>query len=685
VIASAPGGEAAGLFELPFSELELENFVLRLGRAPRGRRRMESSEMSEARRFGGRLFEALFQQRVRDLYHGALARADGKGKGLRISLHLTEVPELLHLPWEYLYDDPNFLAISTWTPVVRYLDLPRQRGPLELQPPLRVLAMVSSPTDAVALDVAHERANLEGALGNLIAANAIELRWLERATLRALLRELRTGEFHIFHYIGHGLYDSQAEDGLLLLEGEDERGRAVSGRELGTILHDCTSLRLAVLNACEGARSARSDPFAGVAASLVQCEIPAVIAMQFEITDNAAVVFSEGFYEAIAAGFPVDASLAEARKAIYADHNDTEWGTPVLFMRVPDGRVFEIPDPPRLPASDQMATGPVSTTAITLEETSVESPAPAALPPALPIEPPAPSVGETPATPTKLPTPPDRVGPRARARSEADPRAQFRLVAGLIASASGGLLLLALSLPWHKGSEGKQETGWEIATHNWLLAILAVAVLLLVWARRTGRLTNSAAPTAALAVAGLLADDFLVLRGGGGVGPGRELAVYASLGIFLGCWLALVAEADTTSKSRRGELISAMGVLLVFGTLFLGYAPPNESEPGLASGWDHFRNQHVVFGTLFGLVLLTVLARLALPFLGPSRTAGALLALVGLVVAHRVAIPYNLSTGHKQDRDYAAPGYWAAIGGALVIVIGGLIASFADERRMGEP
>ncbi len=198
VIASAPSGEAVGRFELPFSELEIENFVLRLGRAPRGRRRMESSEMSEARRFGGLLFEALFQQRVRDLYHGALARAEGRGRGLRITLHLTEVPELLHLPWEYLYDEPRFLAISAWTPVVRYLDLPRQRGPLELRTPLRILAMVSSPADNVALDVAQERANLEGALGNLIAAGALELCWLERATLRALLREpAREGVSHL--------------------------------------------------------------------------------------------------------------------------------------------------------------------------------------------------------------------------------------------------------------------------------------------------------------------------------------------------------------------------------------------------------------------------------------------------------------------------------------------------------
>ena len=108
------------------------------------------------------------------------------------------------------------------------------------------------------------------------------------------------------------------------------------------MLADETSLRLAVLNSCEGARTSSDDPFAGTAASLVHREIPAVVAMQFEITDRAAIVFGGEFYAALADGYPVDSALAEARKAIFADQNDVEWGTPVLFMRVADGRIFDV-------------------------------------------------------------------------------------------------------------------------------------------------------------------------------------------------------------------------------------------------------------------------------------------------------------------------------------------------------
>src|SRR3954463_10066004 len=48
-------------------------------------------------------------------------------------------------------------------------------------------------------------------------------------------------------------------------------------------LRDLRSLRLAVLNSCEGARNSRTDPFAGTATTLVrQGSVPAVVAMQFE-------------------------------------------------------------------------------------------------------------------------------------------------------------------------------------------------------------------------------------------------------------------------------------------------------------------------------------------------------------------------------------------------------------------
>ena len=76
--------------------------------------------------------------------------------------------------------------------------------------------------------------------------------------------------------------------------------RLVRATDLGTILHSHDSLRLAFLNACEGAQSGTEDAFAGVAQRLVQQEIPAVIAMQAPISDAAAIVLAQEFYAALA-------------------------------------------------------------------------------------------------------------------------------------------------------------------------------------------------------------------------------------------------------------------------------------------------------------------------------------------------------------------------------------------------
>src|SRR3990172_1190293 len=97
-----------------------------------------------------------------------------------------------------------------------------------------------------------------------------------------------------------------------------------------------------MLNACEGARTSPTDPFAGVAATLIQQGIPAVVAMQFEITDDAAIQLAQEFYGSLADGYPAEAALSEARKAIFASGNKMEWGTPVLYLRSPDGRLFSL-------------------------------------------------------------------------------------------------------------------------------------------------------------------------------------------------------------------------------------------------------------------------------------------------------------------------------------------------------
>src|SRR5207302_231387 len=94
--------------------------------------------------------------------------------------------------------------------------------------------------------------------------------------------------------------------------------------------------------------------FSSTAAVLVRKGTPGVVAMQYEITDLAAIELARSFYDSVAGGLPVDTAMSEARKAVRLSLPGTlEWGTPVLFMRAPDGVLFDVDEstatPPAAP------------------------------------------------------------------------------------------------------------------------------------------------------------------------------------------------------------------------------------------------------------------------------------------------------------------------------------------------
>lgn len=341
---SIHAGEASGEFVLPFTQVELSNFYSRIGQAHRVTRRADSPDVEAAKRFGGQLFRTVFTGELLSQLRSSIDRAHERGHGLRLRLRLKNVPDLGELPWEFLYDteQDHFIATSTMTPMVRYLDLPQSVSTLRVRAPLRVLVVLAGPRNLPSLDAEGEWERLKKALGPLEASGAIVLERLPDGTLPTLRRRARQEPFHILHFVGHGGFDEIAGDGVLHFENITGLSDPIPGQMLGNILRDHETLRLAVLNACEGARQSNQNPFSGVAQSLCQQRMPAVIAMQFEISDDAAKTFAEEFYGAIADGLPVDAAVSEARKALYSGRYGQEWATPVLYMRSPSGALFDI-------------------------------------------------------------------------------------------------------------------------------------------------------------------------------------------------------------------------------------------------------------------------------------------------------------------------------------------------------
>ena len=345
-VTDSPLGETPSVrFQLPFDATTLENLLLKLDPGRSGTRRVGGTGQQQAAMdFGGPLYQAMF---TGDLAAG-LAAQPGPGRaeqagGLRLRLRLNDAPAIAGLPWELLYDAKtnNFLAQSERTPLVRFLDVPQVPRPMAVDGPLRVLAIISSPIDLDELDVEAEwqpdrrgpGATSRGRPGRPRPAAERDARRARRLAAAVTRPTSSTSSATATSTTGCARASSTSRTSTAA-------ARRSPRRCSGPYLRDHDPLRMVVLNACRSARTDAVDPFGGMAQGLVQQDATAVVAMQFPISDRAAVTFTGEFYGALVDGLPVDQAVSSARKALLAEFRD-EWATPVLFLRSPDGNIFE--------------------------------------------------------------------------------------------------------------------------------------------------------------------------------------------------------------------------------------------------------------------------------------------------------------------------------------------------------
>ncbi|MFE5658956.1 CHAT domain-containing protein [Streptomyces sp. NPDC056517] len=295
---------------------------------------------------GDELFGALFPGEVGGLYADRRKRAAARGENLRMMLRM-DAPELTTLPWELIHSqDFGFLCLED--EVVRCVDLPRRPlGPPPTRHPVRVTGIVSAPPFERALNVADEKRNLRDSLNRLTEPKIAERRWINAVNWISLMNEFtgKDGGCHVLHYVGHGEYDSELGAGALIFSDELGRKQLISGDSVGRAIQQAPlKPQLVVLNGCETGKGSHDELFSSVAAALLQF-VPAVVAMQFAVTDKAAVAFSRYFYQALVGlGRPIDMAVHQGRVAmLLQDENSLEWATPVLYVRDDkDIRLFNV-------------------------------------------------------------------------------------------------------------------------------------------------------------------------------------------------------------------------------------------------------------------------------------------------------------------------------------------------------
>lgn len=302
--------------------------------------------------YGKALHQSLFSDpKIRDGFEKGCAMAEALEMPVRLRLFIDrDAAELHALCWEALRDPESgellvtrerllfsrFISNEDWRPV-------RFRARDEL----RALVVISNPSNVSdykpggrplpPLDVPGEITRATQGLGNLPVTVVASP---GSATFNGIVSKLREG-YDIFYLVCHGAL-IEGEPRLCL---EDDSGKAaiVPGSELVTRLSELKQRpRLIVLASCQsagtGADAQATDEgvLAALGPKLAEAGIPAVIAMQGNVTMRTVGTFMPIFFHELQEDGRIDRAMAVARGAV-RDWDD--WWMPVLFMCLKRGQL----------------------------------------------------------------------------------------------------------------------------------------------------------------------------------------------------------------------------------------------------------------------------------------------------------------------------------------------------------
>ncbi|NTV36189.1 MAG: CHAT domain-containing protein, partial [Anaerolineaceae bacterium] len=334
VRAASPLGEVRGFLALDPHQRQIQEYQDRLAK-----RDVDQTGLID---FGRQLYKLLFADDIERLFEqsaGQTLRQEDQGVRLRLRI---EAPELIVLPWEFLYwpRKERFLGTSVQCPVVRYLEIFEPIENLEVELPLKMLVAIP---ESPHLDAANEKTNLIKMLEGL--DKQVKLNLLEGAVTCARISDALLEErFHLFHFIGHGEF--QNNQAFLQLNSADGDIDYIDDTQFASLFVNHPTLKLAFLNSCKGAETSPTVPLAGMAYRLVKQGIPAVVAMQYSIYDDAAILFSQEFYRSLFKGYArgrVEFAMSHARNRLLGEFpGERDIGAPVLFMRASEGLLFNI-------------------------------------------------------------------------------------------------------------------------------------------------------------------------------------------------------------------------------------------------------------------------------------------------------------------------------------------------------
>ena len=215
---------------------------------------------------------------------------------------------------------------------------------------MKVLVVIANPTSIdrvrvggarlAPIDEEAEESRLTEALAG-IAQTTVRRSARDAVTLDNIVSWL-TEDYDVFYLVCHGALDKSG-DPVLYLQGTDGNFEPVAGEALVRRVSDLRARpRLIVLGSCKSAGAAgdgygAEGAFAALGPRLAEAGIPAVVAMQGNVSIETVNDFVPEFFRYLSRG-SVDRAMSLARSKITDKHHD--WWAPSLVMRLRTGELF---------------------------------------------------------------------------------------------------------------------------------------------------------------------------------------------------------------------------------------------------------------------------------------------------------------------------------------------------------
>ncbi|HEX2806762.1 MAG TPA: CHAT domain-containing protein, partial [Kineosporiaceae bacterium] len=313
----------------------------------------ELDAIDDDEEYGVALGSGLFDHGVGAAFQTAVAASQSHGVRLRVRLVVGRSATVLHgLRWETLRSPTDRSTLVTNENVLfsRYLSSQDWR-PVGVRPrgDLKALVVVAGPSDLEAIDAGRPLApvrveeELARAREGLASLSLTALPGVAAPTAANMLDQVRRG-FDVLYLVCHGYM--VRDEPVLLLVDEDGHAAPMLGSELISQLRNLSRLpRLVYLASCQsaGAGADRCSEDAGVLAALgprlAEVGVPAVVAMQGNVSMTTAAAFTQAFFRSLDEDGLVDRATAVARAAV---RERPDWWMPALFMRLKSGRLWYV-------------------------------------------------------------------------------------------------------------------------------------------------------------------------------------------------------------------------------------------------------------------------------------------------------------------------------------------------------